>query len=136
MRGLGANPWQGLCYHAANVALTKEYCEKPNARLVHGVVQGRGPLRGKRIGHAWVEWDEPIPITGHPGMAIRMAFDATAGESGTELPAEYYRQLARVSAKQIREYTCEEATLFALKCGHWGPWRTRDKARTHSRVWP
>lgn len=130
---LGTNPWKGLCYKAANKALFKRYCKKPGARLVHGVVQGKGALRGKRIGHAWVEWDEPVPVAGHPGMAIRMAFDATVGEQGAELPAEYYRKIARVSNRQVREYDCEQALVFVLKCGHWGPWTARERARKKAR---
>lgn len=133
-RGLGANPWRGLCYEAAAKALIKEHCNKPNARLVQGVVQGRGALRGKRIGHAWVEYDEPVPVAGHPNVTIRMAFDATTGESGTTIPAEYYRKVARVSDKQIREYTCEEAVTFAISCRHWGPWTAQDRTRSSRRT--
>lgn len=125
-RGLGANPWRGRCYQAAHRALLQQYCEKPNAKLVHGIVQGRGPLRGKRIGHAWVEWDEPTPIA---GQALRMAFDATAGETGTEIPAEYYRKIARVSNRQVREYSCEAATILTLRCAHYGPWTARERDR-------
>lgn len=130
---LGANPWQGLCYKAANKTLVERYCEKPNARMVHGVIQGRGPFAHKRIGHAWVEWDEPVEVPGRPPMTLPMVFDATAGESGAEVPADYYYKILRVNPKQSHVYTCDEALVNLLKCGHWGPWTQREKTRKKAR---
>lgn len=103
------------------------FCKKPNAKVIHGIVQGRGPLKGKRIGHAWVEWDESLFDSG--GRTVRMAYDATVGEGGTAVPADWYRQAGKVNPKQVKEYTCKEAASLALACEHYGPWKKRDRRR-------
>lgn len=120
------NPWAGRCYQAANSEAMDRYCRNDTTRIVHGTVAGRKELKGRRIQHAWIEFDAEIE-GGRQGMTLRFAFDPTAGRRGVLIPAITYHRFGRVRVS--REYTCEEATRLMVGTGHHGPWRKVERKR-------
>jgi len=80
--------------------------ERPGAKLIHAIVEGQGPLAGRRFVHAWVE-------------AGGMAIDRSGGRD-IELPALLYRLIGNV--EQVHEYTPEQAREMMVETGTFGPW--------------
>lgn len=76
-------------------------------------------------GHAWTEVEEEhqVPRGDRPGefvaMRLRLALDRANGLD-VSLPAGAYRNFGR--ARNVVEYSPEEAARLALDSGHFGPW--------------
>ena len=81
--------------------------EDPNLRLVHGEVQGQGPLEGTGYGHCWVE-DGGTVIDVSNGRNLRM-------------PKAAYYAMGRIG-DNTHVYTPEQARKKLLQFKHWGPW--------------
>lgn len=104
----------GDCYEAAGRYFSEAAFagQAVGYTLVHGVVSGHGPLRGRRFGHAWVEVDDG-PVV----MVVDPSNDRTVVMARTD----YYR-LGRVLPEECRRYTPEEAVIEMVRSEHWGPW--------------
>jgi hypothetical protein len=109
----------GDCYEAAGKLILYGHESKfainlsdstKNAKLVHGMVNGQGPLNGVRYGHAWVETESPD-----------MVFDYSNGRK-LEIPKSVYYHLGKIKEKDNLYYTQEEARHWVLDVGTWGPW--------------
>ena len=94
----------GDCYQAAGRLIMR----KMNGKLVHGMVNGQGPLSGIRFGHAWVEVGSKV-------------LDHSNGKK-RELPKKVYYALGRIKTNQCKYYNGTEATKCMVKSGHWGTW--------------
>lgn len=92
----------GDCYDAA----MKLVIEEPTLTLCHGIVAGRGPLKGFWIGHAWVEDGDVV-------------FDFSNGNQ-VILRKEVYYALGKIST--VVRYKGIESNKTMLKTGHCGPW--------------
>lgn len=93
---------QGNCYWNANTWAYDHEEQYPHVLIVHGHVR----VRGKLMGHAWLEFDDGC-------------YDP-AGERLIAKP-DYYR-LLQIDPAHCRYYTLNEGTLEILKSGHHGPW--------------
>jgi len=97
----------GDCYQAAgNLAIS--FVGDPKAKLVHGMVNGQGPLKGIRFGHSWVEYGDKV-------------LDHSNGEK-REIPKSVYYALGKVNPEENKYYTPKEAIKWMMKSKHWGPW--------------
>lgn len=108
---------RGNCYEAAYTLIRNAAALGwENVRLVHAIVTGNGgDAEGHDFGHAWVEHD----LIFGDVYRVRLAADYSSGKS-TDLPVEYFREVGK--AREIREYTVEEALLAATRNRHFGPW--------------
>ena len=100
----------GDCYEAAGKYMWKG-CQsgRCNLILVHGEVQGQGPLSGVTYGHAWV-------LDG--GTVI----DVSNGRN-LQLPQVIYYAIGQIdNIGNIHEYTWKEARRLIIDYEHWGPW--------------
>ena len=96
--------------------------------LIHGEVQGQGPLSGVRYGHAWVE-DGSIVVDRSNGRDIRMpkaiyyAIGAIASPDMSKwgVPGSL-NDPDLFSGGNLHKYTWEEARTKILDSGNWGPW--------------
>lgn len=100
----------GDCYKvAAQILLYNQHGFKFNGepKLVHAVCTGRGPIKGKRFGHAWVEDDV-------------LAYDYSNGCKVICLKSVYHAA-AKVNYKpsKFRSYTKEEAIQRMAETGHY-----------------
>ena len=97
----------GDCYQAAgNLAIS--FVGDPKAKLVHGMVNGQGPLEGIRFGHSWVEYGDKV-------------LDHSNGEK-REIPKSVYYALGKVNPEENKYYTPKDAIKWMMKVKHWGPW--------------
>lgn len=112
--------WRGNCYEAAGLVILFERYELPrgavNIRLVHGYPVGNVPgLFGKRIGHAWVEFDlegtEWVLDRTTPLHLVRRA---------------HYYAIGQLDEAHVYRFTTQESRVAALTFGHWGPWAGPD----------
>ena len=102
----------GNCHSVAfGVCRSFEEEGRENVAIVHAQVDMLG--EGRRLAHAWVEYDKPTN-----GGTQRMAAD----HSGRvyEGPAEEYREALGVQDTQ--EYSGAEAALRMARSGQTGPW--------------
>lgn len=94
----------GDCMLAAyNLALTL-----PGTTLCHGIVRGRGNMKGEQFWHAWVETER---------LCVDFSNDRRAA-----LPTDMYYMLCAITAFQVRRYTRDEAIEQGTKWGTCGPW--------------
>ena len=98
---------RGDCYQAAGRLIMNFFGDK-GAKLVHGMVNGQGALKGLRFGHAWVEKGSKI-------------LDHSNGKKQEMSKALYYA-LGDVKSSECRYYTGLEAAKWMSKKEHWGPW--------------
>lgn len=92
---------KSYCYENAYKYLLRN---NKKAILCHGIVTGFGEIEGIEYGHAWIEYDG-------------MSRDCTLNK---EIPSIIYRKVGR--ARNVIEYTLEEANEMVLKSGIFGPW--------------
>ena len=98
---------KGDCYQAGGRLIMNFFGDKDH-KLVHGMVNGQGPLSGIRFGHCWVESKDTV-------------LDHSNGKK-RELPKQVYYSLGNIKADECYYYTPEEASKWMLKSKHWGPW--------------
>ena len=98
----------GDCYPVAG-RLAINFIGDNKAKLVHGMVNGQGPLEGIRFGHAWVEYGNKV-------------LDHSNGKK-REVPKSVYYKLGKIKPEQNKYYTSEEAIKWMMKSKHWGPWQ-------------
>lgn len=95
----------GDCFE---VALNTFFKDPSRYTLVHGVVNGQGPLEGIQYCHAWViDEDEDCVI------------DNTQ-PTHKKLPTGLYYMLGKIET--TREYGLSEAVEMMNKYGTYGPW--------------
>lgn len=116
MRKEPVNPI-GSCFDSAAAQLFAGGEPPPGLRLCHGIGIANTPgQEGRRIGHAWIEFDHPQE---------RAAFDTTWD---VITGAAHYR--AQLHLEYVIEYTREEALALWIKHNYPGPWDERIKAVT------
>ena len=93
----------GDCYQAGGRLIMNFFGDKDH-KLVHGMVNGQGPLSEIRFGHCWVESKDTV-------------LDHSNGKK-RELPKQVYYALGKVNPKECKYYAAE----FMVDKGHWGPW--------------
>jgi len=96
----------GDCYQAAGRLMTN--LGSSAQTLVHGMVNGQGPLEGKRYGHAWVETSDSV-------------LDHSNGKK-LEIPKELYYAIGGIREEDNKYYDKDETLKWILKTKHWGPW--------------
>ena len=119
----------GDCYEAAGKYMM-DNCqfEGCNLTLVHGEVQGQGPLSGVRYGHAWVE-DGNMVIDRSNGRDLKMpkaiyyAIGAIASPDMSKwgTPAGL-NDPDLFTGGNIHKYSWEDARTKILDSENWGPW--------------
>lgn len=124
----------GDCFQVAGRLAT----EHRDWLLCHGVVQGQGPLEGRRLWHAWCEYDEVIklpPVEERPpgfehlrDTTLTYVVDRSNGNDVTA-PAAFYYQVARIHPDKVQRYTWDQARVEMLRHLHWGPWNVSDEER-------
>jgi len=96
---------KGKCYESAYKAMCKKY-----PILVHGIVTGTmEPIKGKKFGHAWLEYDDE--------NGIRWCFDT---ESGKHIPQVLYYHVGNV--EYTSKYDVKTALIESLRVSTYGPW--------------
>ena len=108
----------GNCYEEALMVIARAPVEVwPKLRVCHGIAVGQGPIEGKRIGHAWVEWFV------RPGETV--VIDWAKPEQRVQMRrADYYR-IGQIVGEKVVRYRVEEAIGLAERTGHCGPWSGR-----------
>ncbi len=96
----------GDCYQAAG-RLIMEW-SNPKSILVHGMVNGQGPLDGIRFGHAWVEKGNKV-------------YDYSNGRELTMAKGKYY-SIGDIKPKDNKYYKWRDSLKWMVDEGHWGPW--------------
>ena len=84
-----------------------------DARLVHGLVDGQGPMDGIRFPHAWVE----VSIGG-----CMFVWDP---EAKALLQRHRYYEAGRIVEDELTRYTGAKAWMHVSQTGHAGPWEDR-----------
>lgn len=98
----------GDCYEAAaNYMLNN--ASNPNLRVVHGEVEGQGPLEGVTFGHAWIE-DGDTVIDPSNGGNLRMP------------RADYYALGKIDQLNNTHVYGPQEAMRRMIETELYGPW--------------
>ena len=107
----------GECYHDCFNKLMSCGFSGKEAVLVHGrpTLTG-GPHEGKEYGHAWLEYDMPLPVG---NCSIHVCEDVS---SGTIVPAALFYMFGKIDPAKNKTYTFEQANELALITGHSGPW--------------
>lgn len=98
--------WRGDCYEVAVVALIELH--RGGVRdvyVVHGEPLGRGPIKGERYGHAWLEVNGEV-------------FDLTV--DAEPIDRTVYYALGRI--EDPRRYSGDQVRSFLVDSGHYGPW--------------
>ena len=98
---------KGDCYQAAGRLIINFMGDK-SARLVHGMVEGQGSLKGLKFGHAWVEYG---------GKCL----DHSNGKK-QEIPKTIYYAVGNIMPQECKYYAPRETTRKMMKHKHWGPW--------------
>ena len=97
----------GNCFEAAGRYMMDHGLEDKNLSLVHGEVEGQGPLDGIKYGHAWIEkGNEVIDVSN--GRDIKMS-------------KERYYQIGNIG-NNLHRYNYKEFAGKITKYKHWGPW--------------
>jgi hypothetical protein len=105
----------GDCYRTAgSYALSH-----PEVTLAHG------RPRGLKSGHAWVEYEEVVPVRDET-IRVRMVYDP---EHDLRVPADVYYKLGHIDARGIRRYPHDELAATLVRERHWGPWPSRRGTR-------
>ncbi len=98
----------GHCYEYA----FREFINHPKNRvLVHGLVNGQGPLEGVKYGHAWIidEYNECV-------------IDKTQPSGQQKIPLGLYYWIGKIDPSETVEYDLKSALTNATETGHYGPW--------------
>ncbi len=101
----------GDCFEAAYKKLYEVFREHPEAKLVHAIVTGQGPIKGVQHGHAWVEIGDTV-------------LDYSNGRS-IEMPKQIYYAVGNVdpnNSKEYKTYSFKEMADISLDQGTYGPW--------------
>jgi len=101
----------GDCYVAAGKLILygdSEVNSYGDLYLIHGMVDGQGPLKGVRYDHAWCEDDHLI-------------YDFSNGRR-LIFPKQLYYSIGNIDHHENFRYSKEEARRFILDNGTWGPW--------------
>jgi len=85
--------------------------EDPSATLVHGLVDGQGPLEGITYNHAWCE---------KSGKIIDMTLQKSAQKS---IPIDLYYKIGNI--KTTYKYTYDEMLEKMDEYGTYGPWEKK-----------
>ena len=84
----------------------------PNLFLVHALVYGQGPLKGRRFPHAWNEIDEAVVID-------------QSNNNNAVLRRDAYYSIGKINPNEkgaYVRYTSEQALIKFVQTKHWGPW--------------
>ena len=113
----------GRCYELALKRLHDPTSKLPSSTvLVHGypTLTG-GPDKGRLYGHAWLEWEDRIPIAGMRGAAIelRMCWDPVAE---IVAPAALYYKAGNIDPDLCSRYSRFQSLLEQLEHENYGPW--------------
>ena len=91
---------KGDCYQAAG-RLIMNFMGENKAKLVHGMVNGQGALKGIRYGSK--------------------ILDHSNGKK-QELPKKLYYAMGDINPRECKYYTGANAAKWMVKSKHWGPW--------------
>jgi len=95
----------GDCFQKA-ASLVMWDTEYKDAKVVHAMVHGQGPLQGEIYGHAWIELGD-------------LAIDKSS-DRNIQVPKELYYMAGKVT--KTRVYNRNELFTHINKTEHWGPW--------------
>lgn len=110
----------GDCYQVSGLFMMNILGDKQH-KLVHSMVDGQGPLKGLRFGHAWIEYGNRV-------------IDNSNGKH-REYPKDVYYALGHVTPKDTKYYTPEETMKWLLKKKNWGPWEmSGDTIKLHEEI--
>lgn len=101
----------GDCFEAAYKKLYEVFREHPEAKLVHAIVTGQGPIKGVQHGHAWVEIGDTV-------------LDYSNGRT-IEMPKQIYYAVGNVdpnNSDEYKTYSFKEMADISLDQGTYGPW--------------
>jgi len=101
----------GDCFEAAYKKLYKVFREHPEAKLVHAIVTGQGPIKGVQHGHAWVEIGDTV-------------LDYSNGRS-IEMPKQIYYAIGNVdpsNSDEYKIYSFKDMVDISMDQGTYGPW--------------
>lgn len=101
-------PKGGNCFDAAYDYMMSNSHTMPNLKVVHGIVQGQGPLHGWEFTHAWNENNGEVIDTAN-GKEIRIA-------------KEFYYMLGNIKEDKCHYYDFNETLKKANEHVHKGPW--------------
>lgn len=103
----------GNCYTVAG----NKVVQNKDWLLCHGIVDGRGPLLGQKIGHAWNEYQDVV-------------FDFSNGHKVVVRKERYY-DIGNI--KKVIRYTREEAMKLLASKKHFGPWDKKVQSKWQAR---
>ena len=101
----------GDCFEAAYKKLYEVFREHPEAKLVHAIVTGQGPIKGVQHGHAWVEIGNTV-------------LDYSNGRT-IEMPKQIYYAVGNVdpnNSDKYKTYSFKEMADISMDQGTYGPW--------------
>ena len=98
----------GDCFQAAGRYLLNHEHDT-GVVLVHGIINGEGSLKDRRICHAWIELDDLVVHDPSNGYDL-------------VLPKVLYYLRGRVRPAECHYYTPDEAHAMSVAHGHSGPW--------------
>ncbi len=98
----------GDCYNIAGNLIV----DNKDWLLCHGIVDGQGPLKGQKIGHAWNEHQDVV-------------FDYSNSKKVILRKEQYY---ALGNIKKVIKYKREEALRMMSRYKHYGPWDSSVKS--------
>ena len=101
----------GDCFEAAYKKLYEVFREHPEAKLVHAIVTGQGPIKGVQHGHAWVEIGNTV-------------LDYSNGRT-IEMPKQIYYAVGNVdpsNSDEYKTYDFKEMADISMDQGTYGPW--------------
>jgi len=101
-------PKGGNCFDAAYDYMMSNMTTKPNLKVVHGMVQGQGPLHGWEFTHAWNEDGDQVIDT----------------SNGKEIVIEkrFYYLLGNIKENECHYYDFNQTLEKANEYLHKGPW--------------
>lgn len=131
----------GKCFENSGRYLMDNGAGDPDLVLVHGYVEGQGPIEGVRFAHAWIERKNADAIEGDLSQLAgkdqdllgRTAMDLTTDdrlENPLEMPAVLYRSVGH--AEVLFEYTHDELLKKLASSHHWGPWDFEETAEARA----
>jgi hypothetical protein len=101
-------PKGGNCFDAAYDYMMSNSSTMPNLKIVHGMVQGQGPLHGWEFTHAWNENDGEVIDTSN-GKEMKIA-------------KEFYYMLGNIKENECHYYDFNETLKKANEHVNKGPW--------------
>lgn len=97
---------KGDCYIVAGHYIVESKAN--NILLCHGIVSGRGKLKGLRIGHAWIEMGDVVLDHSNWGSIV--------------MRKEQYYKIGEIKELDVKKYAKAEAIKLMLKTKHYGSW--------------